>query len=81
MNEVANITDKTRVETYEELYAQLQDIVASLESGDIALEDTVKLYEQGIFLAAACQHLLDTAELRIQQLEITVQAPLWDTEE
>lgn len=62
-------TQKTAVETYEDLYAQLEGIVNRMETGELPLEETLHLYEQGVRLAAACQQLLDSAELRIQQLQ------------
>jgi len=58
----------TAVESYETLYVRLQQVVARLEQGELPLDETLQLYEQGVRLAAACQRLLDTAELRVQQL-------------
>ena len=60
-------TDKP---TYEALYARMQAIVARLEAGELPLEEAMKLYEEGVTVAAACQQLLDQAELRIQELQI-----------
>jgi exodeoxyribonuclease VII small subunit len=57
------------VESYEELYTRLQAVVARLEGGELPLDETLALYEQGVHLAAACQRLLDQAELRVQQLQ------------
>lgn len=54
--------------SFEEAYAQLEAIVAQLESGDLSLDDSVTLYARGQQLAQRCGILLDTAELRIQQL-------------
>jgi exodeoxyribonuclease VII small subunit len=59
----------TPVETYETLYARLQEVVARLEAGELPLAETLVLYEQGVRLAAECQQLLDAAELRVQQLQ------------
>ncbi|GAB4446557.1 MAG: hypothetical protein OHK0015_49940 [Chloroflexi bacterium OHK40] len=56
------------VETYESLYVRLQEVVARLEQGELPLNETLQLYEQGVRLAAACQRLLDAAELRVQEL-------------
>ncbi|HMQ31105.1 MAG TPA: exodeoxyribonuclease VII small subunit [Chloroflexaceae bacterium] len=56
-------------ESYETLYARLQEVVARLEQGELPLAETLALYEQGVKLAAACQGLLDAAELRVQQLQ------------
>lgn len=54
--------------TYESLYARMQAIVARLEAGQLPLDEALTLYEEGIAVAAACQRLLDQAELRIQEL-------------
>lgn len=54
--------------TFEEAYAQLEAIVARLEAGDLTLEESVTLYQQGQALARYCSDLLDKAELRVQQL-------------
>jgi exodeoxyribonuclease VII small subunit len=53
--------------TFEQAYAELEDIVAQLESGALSLEDSVRLYERGQALARRCGEMLDAAELRIQQ--------------
>jgi exodeoxyribonuclease VII small subunit len=62
------MSDTTPVDTYEQLYARLQEVVARLEQGELPLEETLRLYEQGVRLAASCQRLLDGAELRVQAL-------------
>ncbi len=54
--------------SFETAYAELDDIIARLESGELPLEDAVALYERGRQLAAHCQALLDSAELRVSQL-------------
>jgi exodeoxyribonuclease VII small subunit len=54
--------------TFEQAYAQLEAIVARLESGELSLEESVVLYEQGQALARLCGDLLDKAELRVQQI-------------
>lgn len=63
------MTAPSPVQSYEELYARLQEVVTRLEHGELPLDETLKLYEQGMQLAAACQRLLDQAELRVQQLQ------------
>jgi exodeoxyribonuclease VII small subunit len=62
------MTAQTPVESYEALYAQLQQVVDRLEAGELPLDETLRLYEQGVRLAAACQRLLDSAELRVREL-------------
>jgi exodeoxyribonuclease VII small subunit len=63
------MSEQTPVDTYEALYSQLQQVVAQLEQGELPLDRSLQLYEQGIRLASACQGLLDAAELRVQQLQ------------
>jgi exodeoxyribonuclease VII small subunit len=47
----------------------MQAIVARLEAGELPLNEALALYEEGVAVAAACQRLLDQAELRIQELQ------------
>jgi exodeoxyribonuclease VII small subunit len=54
--------------SFEEAYDALQTVITKLESGDLPLDESVTLYERGQKLSARCQHLLDNAESRIQQL-------------
>lgn len=55
--------------SFEQAYQQLEDSIAKLESGELALEESVSLYEKGRLLAAHCQKLLDNAELRIKKID------------
>ena len=63
------MTNLSEPQTYETLYARMQAIVAQLEAGELPLEAALALYEEGVAVAAACQHILDAAELRIQELQ------------
>ncbi len=63
------MSEPTDTESYESLYARLQEVVARLEQGELPLAESLALYEQGVKLAAACQHMLDAAELRVQMLQ------------
>ena len=54
--------------SFEQAYSQLEEVVAKLESGEMNLEESVSLFEQGKQLAAHCQSLLDKAELRVKKL-------------
>lgn len=53
---------------FEDSLRKLEEIVHQLEQGDLALEDSLRLFEDGIRLSAACKHSLDTAEGKVQQL-------------
>jgi len=57
--------------TFEQSVAQLEQIVAAIESGQIGLEESLAKYEQGMSLVKRCRGILDNAEKRIQQLTET----------
>lgn len=54
--------------TFEESLKKLETIVEQLEKGDLPLEDSLKLFEQGVSLSSACKQELDAAEGKIQTL-------------
>jgi len=53
---------------FEELQKELEDIVARLERGDVAVDDAIALFRRGEELYRACVERLQTAELRIEEL-------------
>lgn len=53
---------------FEDSLKKLEDIVEQLEQGDLALEDSLKLFEEGVGLSAACKQELDAAEGKVQML-------------
>ena len=54
--------------TFEQALAELEQIVARLESGQAPLDDSVKLYERGARLKAHCEARLAEAQLRVQKI-------------
>ncbi len=54
--------------TFEEALAELESIVAQLESGELDLEASLVLFERGQQLAAKCNTQLEQASLRIEML-------------
>jgi exodeoxyribonuclease VII small subunit len=54
--------------SYEQALAELEAIVASLESNKLPLDESMTLYERGQALTKHCVELLDQAELRVKQL-------------
>jgi exodeoxyribonuclease VII small subunit len=54
--------------TFEESLKKLETIVDQLEKGDLALEDSLKLFEEGVGLSAVCKQELDAAEGKVQIL-------------
>jgi exodeoxyribonuclease VII small subunit len=55
--------------TFEEVFAALEEVVARLETGQLALQESVACFELGMRLAERCERHLDEAELRISRLE------------
>jgi exodeoxyribonuclease VII small subunit len=54
--------------TYEQAFAELEEIVGALEANNVSLEEALKLFERGQALTQYCAGLLDKAELRVRQL-------------
>jgi exodeoxyribonuclease VII small subunit len=54
--------------TFEEQLAALETVVDTLERGELSLDESVQLFEDGVRLSQACKKYLDAAEGRIQVL-------------
>ena len=54
--------------SFEESLKQLESIIAKLERGDLALEESIRLFENGIQLSNACKADLEAAEGKVQML-------------
>lgn len=54
--------------TFEELQHELEDVVARLERGDVAVDEAIALFKRGEELYRECVERLRTAELRIEEL-------------
>jgi len=55
--------------TFEEAIESLKKIVEKLESGSLSLEESLKLYEEGIALTSFCEKHLKSAKLKISELK------------
>jgi exodeoxyribonuclease VII small subunit len=53
---------------FEDCLARLEQIVGALETGNLPLEESLKVFEEGIALARHCSRYLDDAERRIEML-------------
>ncbi len=60
--------NEPQVKTFEMSLEALEEIVHKLEQGDLALEESLGLFEQGIRLSRECQERLSQAERRIEIL-------------
>lgn len=72
------MADTHRDQTFEQLYARLEERVAKLEQGGLSLDEAIAVYEEGMTLARQCQEQLDTAELKITKLKESFTAPPGD---
>jgi exodeoxyribonuclease VII small subunit len=53
---------------FEDSLKKLETIVTQLEEGDLALEESLRLFEEGVGLSANCKQQLDAAEGKVQLL-------------
>lgn len=53
---------------FEEALGRLEEIVKTLERGDLPLEDSLKIFEEGVGLSKTCLKLLDNAEKKVEIL-------------
>jgi exodeoxyribonuclease VII small subunit len=66
-------TDDIQALTFEQALAELEAIVAKLESGQAPLDDSIRLYERGAQLKAHCEARLDAARLRVEKIVVGAQ--------
>ena len=63
--------------SFEDNMQRLETIVKSLEGGEISLEESMKLFEEGIALADLCNKTLTEAELKVSRLSgVTENGPV-----
>ncbi len=56
--------------TFEQALARLEQIVKSLEGGNVPLEDLIKLFDEGTTLVKLCTERLDKAEEKVKLLQM-----------
>jgi len=54
--------------SFENKMKRLEEIVTQIEKSEVELEDSIKLFEEGVELSKDCQSLLDTAEKKVKAL-------------
>ncbi len=59
---------KDTSKSFEEAMAELEEIVRLLEKGDASLEESMKIYTDGIALSRFCSKKIDSIEHKIEQL-------------
>lgn len=53
---------------FETCLTRLEEIVGQLEKGDLALEDALKVFEEGVRLSKSCMKILEQAERKVEIL-------------
>ena len=54
--------------TFEEAFNDLNEVVERLQKGDLSLDETITLFEQGMRLSFQCEKFLEDADRRIEVL-------------
>ena len=67
--------------TFEQALAELERIVAQLESGQAPLEQSIELYERGARLKAHCETRLEAARLRVEKIVVGSGTPTAESAE
>lgn len=65
MSEEPNNTEQL---SFEEALKRLSTIVEKLEKEEVGLDESIKLYEEGVKLSRLCSSKLENAELKIEQV-------------
>ena len=63
-------------ETFEDSFKKLEKIIAKMESGDLPLEETLKLYEEGMRLYTHCSQKLTEVQKKVELLSQTSEGKL-----
>lgn len=63
---------KQEKHTFEENMQRLEQIVRTMERGDVPLEESLKLFQEGTELVRHCGKLLDDAQLQIKKVTVGV---------
>jgi exodeoxyribonuclease VII small subunit len=62
--------------TFEKALAELEKIVARMESGELSLEEALATHKRGVELARFCQQKLEAAQQQVKVLEGEILKPL-----
>ncbi len=57
--------------SFEDAMARLEKVVRDLEQGNVSLEDSIRLYEEGARLRAHCDAKLRAAEERVEKMTLS----------
>ena len=54
--------------TFEECMLRLEQIIRAMERGEVPLEESLKLFQEGTELVASCEKLLENAQLQVKKV-------------
>ena len=54
--------------TFEENMQRLEQIVRAMERGEVALEESLKLFQEGTALVSTCEKMLENAQLQVKKV-------------
>ena len=63
------VNDLARKKTFEEALTRLEEIADLMEKGETGLENSVKLYKEGVELSVYCSKILNKAEQQVMELK------------
>lgn len=58
----------SKAKTFEQSMERLEQIVRAMEKGDVPLEESMKLFQEGTELVRSCGKLLDEAQLQVKKI-------------
>lgn len=61
-------TAKNRKVDFEKCITELEDIVSSLESGKLSLDESLEKYKKGVLIVNDCKNALESAKLEIETI-------------
>ena len=65
--------------SFEDALRELETIVASLERGDVSLDDAISAFERGTALKAHCQARLEEARMKVEQIRVPAEGAAPDS--
>jgi exodeoxyribonuclease VII small subunit len=63
------VSKKAKEKSFEESLAELEALVAGMESGELPLDEALRLFERGVQLTRECQSALQAARQKVQILQ------------
>lgn len=62
---------KNTSKSFEENMQRLEQIVRAMEQGEVSLDESLKLFQEGTELVRSCSKMLDEAQLQVKKLTIS----------